>query len=214
MSAVIRYLVRMAPFMLIALPVVLAVRIFLCRSRKKAGIPVCAAHEVWILMFAVYLVGLASLTVLPIVRWQEGEISFQLYGRGNLNLIPFRIFSDSLRMVSQGDTTYFLINFWGNIATFLPIGFFPMLLFSRITVKKAVFIGFCSSLFIEVCQIAIQRDSDIDDLLLNTLGALLGALLYRLLSLKWKEAFDRCNNIRCNSADRSEVKINGSKRNT
>ena len=106
MSAVIRYLFRMAPFMLIALPIVLAIRIFLCRSRKKAGIPVRAAHEVWLLMFAVYLVGLASLTVLPIVRWQEGEISFQLYGRGNLNLIPFRIFYDSLRTASQGCLLY------------------------------------------------------------------------------------------------------------
>ena len=192
MHAVIRYFFRMAPFMLIALPVVLAVRIFLCRFRKKAGIAVCAAHEVWLLAFAVYLVGLASLTVLPIVRWQEGGLSFELYGRGNLNLIPFRIFSDSLRMASQGDTTYFLINFLGNIATFLPIGFFPMLLFSRMTVKKAGLIGFCVSLFIEVCQIFIQRGCDVDDLLLNTLGALLGALLYRILSLKWKAAFDRC----------------------
>ena len=192
MHAVIRYLFRMAPFMLIALPVVLAVRIFLCRSRKKAGIPVRTAHEVGLLAFAVYLVGLASLTVLPIIRWQEGGLSFELYGRGNLNLIPFRIFFDSLCMASQGDTTYFLINFLGNIATFLPIGFFPMLLFSRMTVKKASAVGFCASLFIEVCQIAIQRGCDVDDLLLNTLGALLGALLYRLLSLKWKEAFDRC----------------------
>ena len=192
MSAVIRYLFQMAPFMLIALPVVLAVRIFLCRSRKKAGIPVRTAHEVGLLAFTVYLVGLASLTVLPIIRWQEGGLSFELYGRGNLNLIPFRIFFDSLCMASQGDTTYFLINFLGNIATFLPIGFFPMLLFSRMTVKKASAVGFCASLFIEVCQIAIQRGCDVDDLLLNTLGALLGALLYRLLSLKWKEAFDRC----------------------
>lgn len=192
MSAVIRNLFRMAPFMLIALPVVLAVRIFLCRLRKKAGIPVRTAHEVWLLVFTVYLVGLASLTVFPIVRWQEGGLSFQLYGRGNVNLIPFRIFTDSLRMASQGDTTYFLINFLGNIATFLPIGFFPMLLFSRMTVKKASAVGFCVSLFIEVCQIVIQRGCDVDDLLLNTLGALLGALLYRLLSLKWKETFDRC----------------------
>lgn len=92
MSAVIRYLFQMAPFMLIALPVVLAVRIFLCRSRKKAGIPVRTAHEVGLLAFTVYLVGLASLTVLPIIRWQEGGLSFELYGRGNLNLIPFRVF--------------------------------------------------------------------------------------------------------------------------
>ena len=213
MSAVIRNLFRMAPFMLIALPVVLAVRIFLCRLRKKAGIPVRTAHEVWLLAFAVYLVGLASLTVLPIVRWQGG-LSFQLYGRGNVNLIPFRIFFDSLRMAAQGDKTYFLINFFGNIATFLPIGFFPMLLFSRMTVKKASAVGFCASLFIEVCQIVIQRGCDVDDLLLNTLGALLGALLYRLLSLKWKETFDRCKVDTLKSADGSEVKINGPKRNT
>ena len=192
MSAVIRYLCRMAPFMLVALPIVLTCRICLVRSRKKAGIPANIAHEAWLMVFFVYLAGLISLTVLPIVQWGGSGLRFHLYGRGNLNLIPFRIFSDSIRMAAQGDTTYFLINFLGNIATFLPIGFFPMLLFSKMTVKRVTLIGFCSSLFIEVCQIVIQRGCDVDDLILNTLGALLGALLYRLLALKWNEAFDRC----------------------
>ena len=44
MSAVIRYLCRMAPFMLVALPIVLTCRICLVRSRKKAGIPATIAH--------------------------------------------------------------------------------------------------------------------------------------------------------------------------
>lgn len=34
--------------------------------------------------------------------------------------------------------------------------------------------GFCVSLFIELCQLPLNRCSDIDDLILNTLGALAG----------------------------------------
>lgn len=192
MTAIVGYLCRMAPFMLVALPMVLVCRFWLYRSRKKAGISFSAPHEVWLMVFVIYLAGLASLTVLPIVELGAEGLQFRLYGRGHLNLVPLRIISDSLRMAAQGDHTYLLINFWGNIAVFLPIGFFPMLLFRKMTVAKAVLIGFGATLFIEVCQIAIQRDSDVDDLILNTLGAFLGALLYRLLAVWWKKAFDRC----------------------
>ena len=192
MSAVIGYLCRMAPFMLVCLPVVLLCRICLCHSRKKAGIPTNAAHEIWLMIFVLFLVGLASLTVLPIVQWSDGGLTFRLYGRGNLNVIPFQVLFDSFQLAAQGDWTYILINLWGNIAMFLPIGFFPMLLYRNMTVKKAALIGFCVSLFIEVAQIAVQRDSDVDDLILNTLGAVLGALLYRLLARKWGKTFDRC----------------------
>lgn len=192
MSAVFSYLIRMAPFVLAAAPVFALIRFLLIRSRKKAGIPFSAAHEFWLFVFAAFLIGLASLTVFPVIRLGVEGLTFHLYGRGGVNLIPFQIFGDSARRIQQGDTDYFLINFAGNIAMFLPLGFFPRLLFRGMTPLKTVTAGFGASLFIELCQIPLQRGTDIDDLWLNTLGALLGVLCYRLLERTAKGFCARC----------------------
>ena len=46
---------------------------------------------------------------------------------------------------------------------------------------KALLTGFAVTAFIECCQLCVGRAFDVDDLLLNTLGAMLGYGLYRLL---------------------------------
>ena len=63
---------------------------------------------------------------------------------------------------------------------FVPFGFVIPLLW-RISVTKAVIIGFSASLFIETCQLFLARGTDVDDLILNTFGALLGAILFKVL---------------------------------
>ena len=68
---------------------------------------------------------------------------------------------------------------------FMPIGFFIPLLW-KVSNRKVIIIGFCSSLFIEICQLSLTRGTDVDDLILNTLGTMLGLLLYRLLYKKFK----------------------------
>lgn len=88
-----------------------------------------------------------------------------------LNLIPLR----TIR-AGAGD-----IIFLGNIFLFFPLGFFLRGLFRRRAwVSLALCAGF--SLSMELCQwvFAIGR-SDIDDLLLNTLGGALGVLAVLLL---------------------------------
>ena len=47
--------------------------------------------------------------------------------------------------------------------------------------KKAILTGFLTSLAIELCQLPLGRGSDVDDLILNTLGAFLGYLIFLLL---------------------------------
>ena len=50
---------------------------------------------------------------------------------------------------------------------FIPIGFFIKLLY-KINDKKVLIIGFLISLLIEITQIFTGRETDIDDLILNT----------------------------------------------
>lgn len=72
-----------------------------------------------------------------------------------------------------------LFEYAGNTAFFIPFG---MLVFSLCrSVKKTAAWGCGLSLVLEVCQYAFALGrTDIDDLLFNTLGALIGAAFARL----------------------------------
>lgn len=100
---------------------------------------------------------------------------------GGLNLTPLKVISQTrYEVLVNGNWDYFLINFVGNIVMFLPIGFCLPLLW-RVKARWGVLAGALISLFIELSQLRLARGTDVDDLILNTLGAFLGALLFLLL---------------------------------
>ena len=73
-----------------------------------------------------------------------------------------------------------LINIIGNITMFIPVGLVWPVCFKQLdTLKKTVLWGAAFPLFIEITQIPFySRCSDVDDLILNTTGIFLGALIY------------------------------------
>ena len=78
-----------------------------------------------------------------------------------------------------------LINIIGNITMFIPVGLVWPLCFRKLdTVGKTVLAGAGFSLFIEITQLPFyDRCSDLDDILLNATGVLIGALIY--FGVKW-----------------------------
>jgi len=67
-----------------------------------------------------------------------------------------------------------------NVVLFLPFGFLVPLLWPKANrLPVIVPAGFAFSLLIELSQLLNNRASDVDDLLMNTLGALAGFLLFR-----------------------------------
>lgn len=89
-----------------------------------------------------------------------------------INLIPFVHLFD----VYDG----WLINILGNMAMFIPVGLIWPFCFKQLnTVGKTVLAGAAFTLFIEITQLPFySRCSDIDDLILNTSGVLVGAAIY------------------------------------
>ena len=71
-------------------------------------------------------------------------------------------------------------NIIGNIAIYIPVGICWGLCFKQLNnVFKVTLAGFGLSLFVELSQLLFyERASDIDDLILNTVGAFIGALIY------------------------------------
>ena len=75
-----------------------------------------------------------------------------------------------------------IINLVGNIAMFIPLGIIWPVCFKKLdTPLKVIGAGFGFSLLIEILQILFfDRNSDIDDLILNTAGFIIGYGIYIL----------------------------------
>lgn len=99
-----------------------------------------------------------------------------------INLLPFVYLFDYPQMRDA------LLNLIGNTAMFIPMGIVYPLVYKKLdTHKKIILAGIGYSLCIELLQLPFyDRVSDIDDLLLNSLGFILGYLLYLLITKRKK----------------------------
>lgn len=113
------------------------------------------------LVFALYLCAVYAIVGLPNVTYFRFDPRF--------NFIPFRyMFSDFTTLL--------------NVLLFMPLGFFLPVLRSKFrSFGATVLFGFCMSAFIEILQIFTLRATDINDLMTNTLGTVLGYFIGRLI---------------------------------
>lgn len=94
----------------------------------------------------------------------------------DINLKPFRTIRQFFYNTPRQS---FLINIVGNIVMFIPWGFcLPLLWKKNQRVGRLILWSFFLTLGIETIQLFIARHVDVDDLLLNFLGGLLGGLLW------------------------------------
>lgn len=113
------------------------------------------------ILFAVYLSGVFAVVGLPDIRYVRFDPHY--------NITPFAyMFSD-------------LTNTVLNVLLFVPLGFFLPVFWERfLPFPRAVLFGFFTSLLIESLQIFTLRATDVNDLMTNTLGTLLGWILARI----------------------------------
>lgn len=192
MHLVLNYILAMLGYIIVFLPFYyLARKIYL----KRKGMKTNKRYELILGFFVLYCIGLASQTIIP--RWEIGTISsngkfyFHLFvgtDFSRINYIPFRTISTQwFDLVSNLPTsTSFaqisFINLIGNILLFSPIGFFTSLLWNQWrSWKRILLLGFLITFSIEFIQVFIGRSSDIDDILLNTFGVVIGYAFYQLL---------------------------------
>ena len=137
-------------------------------------------------IFFIYLLILLKLTVfrapLPVMAGHFRHYHIKLFREGYFlaNFIPFKTiyYYLSLQEVAQNG----IENIGGNIAVFIPFGILFPLAFPRFNrFGKTVLAAFLTSLFLECLQLVFALGSfDVDDLLLNTIGGIIG---YAILSL-------------------------------
>lgn len=112
------------------------------------------------------------------------------YGRGIIseyyryNLIPFKEIRRFFVYWKVVGFWAFMMNMFGNVIAFMPFGFFvPILSHKERKLGRMAFLTLMLSLCIEVIQLLARVGSfDVDDLILNTLGGILGYFLFYILN--------------------------------
>lgn len=99
------------------------------------------------------------------------------------NLIPFKEIIRFFKYRRVIGWPAFLINMVGNVAAFMPCGFFlPVVSRRSKRWQNTVVFSFAFSFMLETLQLVFKVGSfDVDDMLLNTLGAALGFLCYQFV---------------------------------
>jgi hypothetical protein len=107
---------------------------------------------------------------------------------GYLQLVPFATIRGYVE--DYGTAQSLLLYVLGNVALFVPLGLFLHLALRR-SVALTIGLGAVTSLGVEILQLPIwSRSSDVDDVILNTAGAALGAALAWVV-LRLPEAWQR-----------------------
>ena len=116
----------------------------------------------------------------------------------SINLIPFRGVVSYLSgedLVSGKDNATVLhafmpINLLGNIAIFIPLGFYITIFTQGKTIWKNTVLILFVSVFVEIIQFTFKFGiGDVDDVILNTVGGLIGCTLCRLTYLTCKDDY-------------------------
>jgi len=105
------------------------------------------------------------------------------YDTSHVNLELFKEINRFWRYRHLLSTEAVVTNLFGNIFAFSPFGFMiPIVINKKKAFFRAVFATFFFSLLIETSQLIMKVGVfDVDDLLMNTIGGLIGYIGYRIM---------------------------------
>ena len=111
------------------------------------------------MVFAFYMTAVLALVGFPNITLLKIEVT--------VNVIPF------IYMIPD------FANACLNVLLFIPFGFFLPILWEKFrNVKRTIVAGLLTTLFIEISQLFTGRATDIDDVITNFLGGLIGYILF------------------------------------
>ena len=140
---------------------ILSIRIYYLKEKGEKFI---FYKEMEILLFNIYTMILFYIVTFQDVSWSTS------------NFIPFK----EMFRYEIGSILFFK-NVIGNMLMFIPYGYFISKFLNIKNIKKILFLSFIASTSIEITQILIGRVFDVDDIILNILGGLIGYFLYETL---------------------------------
>ena len=144
-------------------------------TQKKKGVSYTRYSFITIVVFAVYIVGVYHFTGAGTIY--DGLMYQFEWRKDQFNWIPF---SNNIDVVA-----YIL-----NIVLFVPLGLLVPIIWKKLSKFPDILAtGFLFTILIEVSQLLNNRRTDIDDILLNVLGAVVGFGLFKIFDKVTKSKF-------------------------
>ena len=151
----------MCPTLAISMVIIISMRLVYIFKNKKELV---LYKELVSLLFIIYVLCLFYIVTFQDVSWSTS------------NYVPFH---EMFRY--QFGSRLFFKNVIGNMLLFVPYGFFVAYFLKLERPRAAIILSLLVSITIEVTQLLIGRVFDIDDIILNFVGAILGYYIYHLL---------------------------------
>lgn len=159
----------------------LVVLVIFRRTQKKKGVFYTQYSFLAMIVFAVYMVGVYHFTGAGTIY--DGLMYQFEWRKDQFNWIPF---SNSIDVVA-----YVL-----NVVLFVPLGLLVPIIWKKMNkLSNLLATGFLFTILIEASQLLNNRRTDIDDILLNVLGAVVGFGLFRLFDEITKSKFSVKNPV-------------------
>lgn len=150
------------PMILISIMVVVSLRLaYLIKNRQHFTL----YKELLMLSFIIYI-----LCLFQVVTFQDDATW------STNNFVPFK----EIMRYNMGSRLFFK-NVVGNMIMFMPYGFFVSYYLKNKKVYLTIFLTIIASVSIETVQMVIGRVFDIDDIILNVLGGILGFTCYYII---------------------------------
>lgn len=181
MRLIMQYLWNMVPYCVFGLLLYVVIRVVFMRRTINWR------REIVIGLFVAYCTGLASQTIIPHfnigISSTTGKPFIDVFlnnENASVNLIPFKTIADQFtnknEVVATGDAAgVSLLNILANLFLFSPVGFFVPWLFGKCNrLGRIVILGIIVSSAVEIIQLFVGRSCDIDDVIFNTVGVVIG----------------------------------------
>ena len=179
-----------------AIPIVIIIITMITEIKKtKDSQEKSKIREFWLrILFIIYCILLITILFLnnEYRMYDFHGININTFSREHfetINIIPFSTIIGYIYglLFKDVSTSIVIINLVTNLLLFSPMGFFiPLLFKNRITnIKQFIILIIILSLFVEILQFITYRGStDIDDIILNTIGAIIVYILMKTKLVK------------------------------
>lgn len=190
---------RISPqlFFFIGLGLIVCLNAALYIAKSSGGIKISMKHEINKWIFSVYLLIIAALTLFPV---QYTVTTYDpVFTPSRVNLVPFSAISKTFGVLDVAEFSFFFKvkaiaqNIGGGLILLMPFGFLLPQLRKKFHSPAICFaLALAVSCAIETIRyvensfgLAFNRTADIDDVILNAAGALIGFYCWRALRKKY-----------------------------
>lgn len=190
------------PFYIASIPIIILNMYIIKKKRELLDVKYKVIEKIFTLGFILSLIFILSITI-----GNNPPLKFQNVTWQNINIRPFEGVYMQYVLGVNGNI-YSIINLFGNILIFIPWGFFLAVYYKENKNEKfkILIIAILTSFSIETIQLFSGRYADITDIILNTIGVLLGRFVFCYLSILFKEFFNNVHLWYPNN-NNNEVKV-------